>query len=78
MYPDTYIVTSSEVHPLAREFERWNTALFTAFVREDVATYVSGLESKLHERGLDKEALNLFQCLGARCCPGRLSISRCS
>ena len=69
MYPDTYTVTSSEVHPLAREFERWNTALFTAFVREDVATYVSGLESKLHERGLDKEALNLFQCLGGTLLP---------
>jgi N-methylhydantoinase A len=69
LYPDLYVVTSAEIHPLSREFERWNTALFTAFVREDVARYVSGLEQKLQSDGLSNEALSLFQCLGGTLLP---------
>jgi N-methylhydantoinase A len=69
LYPDLYTITSSEVHPLAREFERWNTALFTAFVRGDVATYVTGLESKLQAQGLASGSLSLFQCLGGTLLP---------
>ena len=69
LYPNMYTITSSEVHPLAREFERWNTALFTAFVRGDVATYVAGLEAKLQAQGLAPESLSLFQCLGGTLLP---------
>ena len=69
LYPDLYVVASSEVHPLSREFERWNTAVFTAFVREDVVTYVRGLESKLHDSGLPANSLSLFQCLGGTLLP---------
>jgi len=69
MYPDLYVVTSSEVHPLSREFERWNTALFTAFVRDDVVTYVRGLEGKLQANGLPPRSLALFQCLGGTLLP---------
>jgi N-methylhydantoinase A len=64
LYPDVFVVTSAQAHPLSREFERWNTAIFTAFVHHDVATYVEGLEAKLHEEGLPEGALSLFQCLG--------------
>jgi N-methylhydantoinase A len=63
-YPDVFAVTSNSVHPLSREFERWNTAIFTAFVRADVVTYVEGLEEKLHGEGLPDGALSIFQCLG--------------
>lgn len=69
LYPDIYVVTSSEVHPLSREFERWNTALFTAFVRDDVARYVSGLERKLEAAELAPKRLSLFQCLGGTLLP---------
>jgi N-methylhydantoinase A len=69
LYPDLYVVTSSEVHPLSREFERWNTAVFTAFVREDVVEYVAGLESKLKDEGLGEGALSIFQCLGGALTP---------
>jgi N-methylhydantoinase A len=63
-YPDVYAVTSNMVHPLSREFERWNTAIFTAFVRDDVVTYVDGLDDKLQAEGLEEGALSIFQCLG--------------
>lgn len=69
LYPQLFTVTSSEVHPLSREFERWNTALFTAFVREDVVRYVNGLETKLAAGGLDQRSLSLFQCLGGTLLP---------
>jgi N-methylhydantoinase A len=69
LYPDLYVVTSNEVHPLSREFERWNTAVFTAFVRADVVRYVGGLESKLQAEGLQDGALNIFQCLGGALSP---------
>jgi N-methylhydantoinase A len=69
LYPDLYVVASSDVHPLSREFERWNTAVFTAFVREDVVTYVRGLESKLRDNGLPPNSLSLFQCLGGTLLP---------
>jgi N-methylhydantoinase A len=69
LYPDLYVVASSDVHPLSREFERWNTALFTAFVRDDVVTYVKGLETKLESKGLPPKSLSLFQCLGGTLLP---------
>lgn len=70
LYPDTFVVTSAQAHPLSREFERWNTAIFTAFVHHDVATYVEGLEEKLHAEGLAEGTLSLFQCLGGALSPG--------
>ena len=69
LYPDVYTVTSSEIHPLSREFERWNTAIFTAFVRHDVARYVVGLETKLQAESLESKRLSLFQCLGGTLLP---------
>lgn len=69
LYPDIYTVTSSEIHPLSREFERWNTAIFTAFVRHDVVRYVAGLEKRLQAESLALESLSLFQCLGGTLLP---------
>ena len=69
VYPDLFTVTSSDIHPLSREFERWNTALFTVFVREDVVRYVNGLETKLANCGLAPQSLSLFQCLGGTLLP---------
>ena len=68
-FPDLYVVTSSEVHPLAREYERWNTAIFTCFVHDDVADYVTDLEARLSAAGLPENALSIFQCLGGSLSP---------
>jgi N-methylhydantoinase A len=67
------VVTSAEVYPLSREFERWNTAVFTAFVQQDVVTYAQGLESKLLALGLSQGHLSLFQCLGGALEPAEAS-----
>ena len=69
LYPELYVVTSNEIHPLSREFERWNTAIFTAMVHDDVQRYTAGLESRLRDLDLAPGSLSIFQALGGTLTP---------
>lgn len=51
--PDVFVTTSSEVSPQFREFERFTTAAMNAFIGPKVKGYVSRLERRLAENGLD-------------------------
>lgn len=50
-YPGLFVSVSSEVFPVAREYERLVTTVFNAFTSKGVAEYVSALEGKLAELG---------------------------
>lgn len=56
-YPDLFVRTSSEVHPLIREYERFLTAVFSAYVQRDVASYVDRLLEALRSEGYSRELL---------------------
>ncbi|GAB5376274.1 MAG: hydantoinase/oxoprolinase family protein [Acuticoccus sp.] len=51
--PGVFVTTSAEVSPQFREFERFTTAAMNAFIGPRVKTYVSRLEDRLAENGLD-------------------------
>ncbi len=51
LYPDLFVSISSEVFPVAREYERLVTTVFNAFTSKGVAEYVGALEGKLSELG---------------------------
>lgn len=51
LYPELFVSISSEVFPVAREYERLVTTVFNAFTSEGVAEYVGALEEKLSELG---------------------------
>jgi N-methylhydantoinase A len=50
--PDTFVVTSSEVWPELREYERAMTTVMCAYVGPVMAGYLSGLERQLREMGV--------------------------
>lgn len=50
-YPDLFVSVSSDVFPVAREYERLVTTVFNAFTSKGVAEYVGALEGKLSELG---------------------------
>jgi N-methylhydantoinase A len=50
--PDTFVVTSSEVWPELREYERAMTTVMCAYVGPVMAGYLSGLETQLQELGV--------------------------
>ena len=50
--PDTFVVTSSEVWPELREYERAMTTVMCAYVGPVMAGYLSGLEIQLRELGV--------------------------
>lgn len=52
-YLDLPISISSEVSPQMREFERFNTVCANAYVRPQMATYLSRLQVRLKEMGAD-------------------------
>jgi N-methylhydantoinase A len=53
--PDIFVTTSHEVSPQYREFERFTTASMNAFIGPLVRDYVSNLEAKLIEQGIQGE-----------------------
>ncbi|HUZ28494.1 MAG TPA: hydantoinase/oxoprolinase family protein [Solirubrobacteraceae bacterium] len=50
-YPDVFVSVSSDVFPVAREYERLVTTVFNAFTSKGVAEYVGALEGRLSELG---------------------------
>jgi N-methylhydantoinase A len=51
LYPELFVSISSEVFPVAREYERLVTTVFNAFTSKGVAEYVGALEGKLADLG---------------------------
>lgn len=50
-FPELYVVSSAEVLPLIREFERTSTAVVNAYVQPVVSRYLASLERSLGRRG---------------------------
>jgi N-methylhydantoinase A len=50
--PDAFIVTSTEIWPEMREYERAMTAVMCAYVGPVMASYLTGLEAQLTELGI--------------------------
>jgi N-methylhydantoinase A len=67
-YPDIFVSISSEVFPVAREYERLVTTVFNAFTSRGVAEYVGALEGKLSELGCAVSP-NLMQSVGGLLSP---------
>jgi N-methylhydantoinase A len=53
--PDLYVSTSSEVLPQFREYERFNTTALNAYIGPLMGRYLSGLRSRLRQRGLTRD-----------------------
>jgi N-methylhydantoinase A len=68
LYPDLFVSISSEVFPVAREYERLVTTVFNAFTSKGVAEYVAALEGKLSELGCAVRP-NLMQSVGGLLSP---------
>ena len=51
MAPDVYVTTSHEILPVWREFERFSTAVVSAYIGPAVTRYARKLQSSLKERG---------------------------
>ena len=50
--PDAFVVTSADVWPELREYERTTTAIACAYVGPVMATYLAGLQQMLREMGI--------------------------
>jgi N-methylhydantoinase A len=57
VWPNGYIVLSSEIMPEFREFERCSTTVVNAYVQPLVGRYLDSLARKLHEQGYTKDLL---------------------
>jgi N-methylhydantoinase A len=57
VWPNGYIVLSSEIMPEFREFERGSTTVVNAYVQPLVGRYLDSLARRLHERGYRKDIL---------------------
>ena len=50
-FPDIYVVASSDILPLFREFERTSTAVVNAYVQPIVSRYLARLQDRLENHG---------------------------
>jgi N-methylhydantoinase A len=50
-HPDVFVTASSDVFPVAREYERLVTTIFNGFASAGVAAYVTDLERRLRDLG---------------------------
>ena len=57
VWPNDFVVTSSEVLPVVREFERTSTAVVSGYVQPLISRYLTRLEERLKEGGHDREFL---------------------
>ena len=57
VWPNDFVVTSSEVLPVVREFERTSTATVSGYVQPLIARYLTSLGERLNEGGYDKDFL---------------------
>ncbi len=56
-YPQLYVVTSSELHPVIKEYERANTTAINCFLGPVLEDYLQKAESSLDSRGYRGELL---------------------
>lgn len=56
-WPDLYVVTSADILPLFREFERTSTAVVNAYVQPIVSRYLLKLQAGLQERACSGDLL---------------------
>ena len=57
VWPNDFVVTSSEVLPVVREFERTSTATVSGYVQPLISRYLTSLGDRLNEGGYDREFL---------------------
>jgi N-methylhydantoinase A len=60
MTPEVYVTTSHEILPVWREFERFSTAVVSAYIGPAVTGYVRRLENGLLERGFRGQLLMML------------------
>ncbi len=60
MSPDTYVTTSHEILPVWREFERFSTAVVSAYIGPAVTRYSRRLESGLTKHGFKGRLLMML------------------
>jgi N-methylhydantoinase A len=60
MASDIYVTTSHEILPVWREFERFSTAVVSAYIGPAVTRYVRQLQSSLKERGFHGRLLMML------------------
>lgn len=56
-FPDRFICGSAEVLPQVREYERFTTAVFNAYLGPIMARYLGGLDELLNKKGYERELL---------------------
>lgn len=57
LWPNEYIVVSSDVLPTLREFERTSTTVISAYVQPLIGRYLGSLARKLQDAGHERELL---------------------
>lgn len=57
VWPNDFVVLSSEVLPIVREFERTSTATVSGYVQPLISRYLTRLSERLNEGGYDKDFL---------------------
>jgi N-methylhydantoinase A len=67
-HPSVFVTASSDVFPVAREYERLVTTVFNGFASAGVASYLSDLERRLHELGCPV-APSIMQSIGGLVSP---------
>ena len=60
MAPDIYVTTSHEIMPVWREFERFSTAVVSAYIGPAVTRYARHLQSGLKEQGFTGRLLMML------------------
>ena len=60
MAPDLYVTTSHEILPVWREFERFSTAVVSAYIGPAVTRYVRKLQSGLKQHGFGGRLLMML------------------
>lgn len=60
MAPEAYVTASHEILPVFREFERFSTAVVSAYIGPAVTRYVRKLQSSLKERGFGGRLLMML------------------
>ncbi len=62
-FPDLFVTTSHSVFPVSGETRRWTTAVLNSFVQDRAENYLTSLDTKLRDAGL-QGGLAFFQGLG--------------
>lgn len=57
LWPNEYVIQSSDILPEYREFERTSTAAITGYTQPIIASYLDHLEERLSEGGFDDDIL---------------------